>query len=162
MCVFFRARARFFLTGSGGHVIFIILQVSILQLLWYLSFSWFTFLTQKWENTVYHFVGLNSFFACGAYHFPDLSFSRVSFKKKSPAALIIFLGYHFAGFNSYNSGWKNLSFSQVIILQVSFSIIFVSKSLSFFVNHFGGSNFLATKVAFIILQVSFSFNISHI
>ena len=62
--------------------------------------------------------------------------------------LIILQGYHFAGFTSYNSGWKILSFSQVIILQVSFSIIFPT-NLSFcrfrfitkmWVYHFVGLN----------------------
>ena len=58
---------------------------------------------------------------------------------------IIILGNHFAGFSSYNSGWKTLSFSWVIILQVCFSIIFVSRSLSFCVNHFGGSKKFGDK-----------------
>ena len=119
-------------------MVFIILQVSILQPLWNLSFSWFAFLTKKRENTIYHFVGL-FFFSPAAliiflgHHFPG-SFS----KKKSPAALIIFLGYHFPGSFSSKFRLRRLSFSWVIIFEVHFPIIFFFELIIFLGYHFPG------------------------
>ena len=58
---------------------------------------------------------------------------------------IIILGYHFAGSSCYNSDWKSLSLSWVIILQGQVVIILTGKSLSFFGLSFWRFTFFCEK-----------------
>ena len=102
------------------------------------------FHNSKTENNSLSFCGSEKKIACGTYHFPGLSFPNSFSLKKKPAALIIFLGYHFAGSSCYNFDWKSLSFSWVIIflgtflkfrradLSFSWVIIFPGKVCSVF------------------------------
>ena len=58
---------------------------------------------------------------------------------------IIILGYHFAGSSCYNSDWKSLSLSWVIILQGQVVIILTGKSLPFFGLSFWRFTFFCEK-----------------
>ena len=58
---------------------------------------------------------------------------------------IIILGYHFAGSSCYNSDWKRLTLSWVIILQGQVVIILTGKSLSFFGLSFWSFTFFCEK-----------------
>ena len=63
---------------------------------------------------VYHFASSKKI-AAGAYHFGFIILQGQFVKKKSPRALIIFLGNHFAGSLCWFCGGSDSSFSWVII-----------------------------------------------